>query len=106
MEDESIRQVLELVEKHFGTGCRAVCKERYEQIHKHGFDQDWDMKYKGDELVQCAMFCIDPNKHPWPDDFSETIREKILQKNYPQRLKISAALLTARIDSWVGVLTI
>ena len=79
---------------------KMVALERWEQIHKHGFDANNDKFYVNGEIIQAALFCIaptDPNNH-WPPNWSNQFKESILKKGKIERVAVAAALLTAEVD--------
>lgn len=80
------------------TGIELIEKERQEQIEKHGFDVSHDIYYSKGELLQAALFCINPNTFDWPDGWDEHFRDKILSKDEIGKLKCAGAFVAAQID--------
>lgn len=92
--------LLKLVLKEFGHGCYLFCRERSEQIEKHGFTPEQDSKYSENELIKAALFAINPDQFEWPYYWQEEFRDKIKTKpSSKERLAIAGALLAAKIDS-------
>lgn len=79
---------------------KEVAKERWEQIHKHGFLIQNDQYYEEGELVQAALFCISPDNplFYWPVKWDKIFRDKIIKKSLTERMIIAATLLTAESD--------
>ena len=81
------------------TGAELIAEERLEQIEKHGFNVENDRDYSHGELLEAAMFTIDPTLDCWPDGWTIHFKRKILYKpNVVSRLKIAGAFIAAEID--------
>lgn len=80
-------------------GLSLICKERSEQLTKHGYSVQHDAGYDNNELVLAAAAILthDPRRWPWPDDI-ETWR-RIERKPSPEQLAIAGALLAAEISA-------
>lgn len=88
-------------------GVSLIAQERWEQIHKHGFDETNDEDYDRGQLVQAACFCIDKYIesaygvmaiHDWPYGWGSEFKNKILAKNHKGKLKVAGAFIAAEID--------
>lgn len=77
------------------TGVDLISRERREQIEKHKWD---DKGHKNGELVQAALFALDPMKFDWPDGWNYDNMLKIKEKAFVNRLAIAGALLAAEYD--------
>ncbi|GAA4328400.1 hypothetical protein GCM10023184_18260 [Flaviaesturariibacter amylovorans] len=80
------------------TGAQHIAQERYEQIHKHGWDASNDADYGNGELLRAAAFCLDSQYFTWPNGWSEHFRDKILAKDRVQQLRVAGAFIAAEID--------
>lgn len=84
------------------TGIELIDKERQEQVEKHGWDLNHDQDYGANELSRAARFCLSPQDKslwPWRDgDIGTYFMEKIISKNYEQRLIICGAFCAAELD--------
>jgi hypothetical protein len=84
------------------TGIELIAIERKEQIEKHGWDLTRDEDYKSGELVQAAIFCLNPTNSvlwPWHDNGIGThFYHKILGKTDQQRIVIAGAFCAAELD--------
>jgi hypothetical protein len=92
------------IEKHFGIGCRKICQERHEQIHKHGRTVDLDLKQNTEGQLLDASFYLLTNSvqgfanNP-PKNWNQKIWSKMCNKEHLEdRIVISAALTAAHID--------
>lgn len=95
-----LKKLLKKLGKKVTPATKKVAKERWEQIHKHGFLIQNDQFYRNGELVQAALFCVSPDNplFYWPVKWDKTFKDKILKKNLKQRMVIAAAFLTAESD--------
>lgn len=95
-----LKKLLKKLGKKVTPATKEVAKERWEQIHKHGFLIQNDQFYRNGELVQAALFCVSPDNplFYWPVKWDKTFKDKILKKNLKQRMVIAAAFLTAESD--------
>jgi hypothetical protein len=84
--------------KNYSFGAGAIASERWEQMHKHGWTILHDVNYTKDELLQAAMFCINPEVYSWPIGWSERFKDKILDKDKINRLRVAGAFIAAAID--------
>ena len=98
MKKLSKEEVLDLVEEHFGKGCREICDERHEQVHKHGFDIKNDQDYNDNELLIASRFAMHPFQFEWPFQWMEKFRQNIREKNEKERIRISGAFIAAELD--------
>lgn len=80
------------------SGIDLIAYERQEQIEKHGFTLSHDQQYNGGQLAYAAMYCLTLNTDFWPNDWSVEWQQKIIKKDYPQRLAVAGALLAAEAD--------
>ena len=95
-----LKKLLKKLGKKVTPATKRVAKERWEQIHKHGFLIQNDQYYRDGELVQAALFCISPDNplFYWPVKWDKTFKDKILKKSLTERMIIATALLTAESD--------
>jgi hypothetical protein len=81
-------------------GAQLVVQDRNEQIDTYKFDQDHDKANDAGELVDAALFCIDPtdfdHKYPswWENWFALAIETLPKKERYIK----AAGLLIAEID--------
>lgn len=76
-------------------GIDHITQERREQIEKHKWNDDI---HKDGELVQAALFALDPMKFDWPENWSYDTMLKIKEKSKFNRLAVAGALLAAEMD--------
>jgi len=87
-------------------GAQLIVQERQEQLEKHGRSVDRDIKENdGFQLVHAASILCTPNPDHTPEvntdapyGWDEELWEKMLNKDYKQRLIIAGALIAAEID--------
>lgn len=80
------------------TGAELIAQERKEQIEKHGFSVANDQYYAQGQLIDAAMFCIDPVMNGWPDGWDDHFEDKIRSKDRIGRLQVAGAFIAAEID--------
>lgn len=80
------------------TGKQHILQERHEQIHKHGWSLTHDQYYSSGQLVQAALFCLNPDCFLWPDTWDEEFRIKIIKKDKINRLRVAGAFFLAEND--------
>ena len=95
-------QLLQEIEKEFGPGCAAICKERARQKEVKGYDVDRDFEYyENEELAKAsATYGLPVNKtlpreFSWPWDlnmFNPT------PENRQREFEKSGALMAAQLD--------
>ncbi|WP_028376015.1 hypothetical protein [Leeuwenhoekiella sp. MAR_2009_132] len=99
-------QLLQEIEKEFGPGCAAICKERARQKEVKGYDVEKDLKtyYENEELANAsAAYAVTPATQmhhfkrsslwPWsPDMYNET------PLNRQREFEKSGALMAAQLD--------
>jgi hypothetical protein len=76
-------------------GVDIIAKEREEQINKHKWNDDI---HKNGELIEAALFALDPMKFDWPVGWSYDSMLKIKEKAYVNRLAVAGALIAAEYD--------
>lgn len=88
-------------------GMEIISNERFEQIHKHGYTIQKDLKfYQKGELIQAAFFCMDkatdwqfrPDgyvEHEWPQNWDEYAKRKICQKDFIGKIACAGAFFMA-----------
>lgn len=79
-------------------GALVIMEERYDQIYKHGWDLNNDKYYANEELLQAAMFCLQPLLFGWPEKWDQTFKCKVDSKPRIERLTVAGALIAAEID--------
>lgn len=79
------------------TGIELIAQERYEQINKHGFNES-DKDYDEEELIQAAIYALNPMIYTWPNGWGSHFGMKILEKDRVGQLKVAGALIAAEID--------
>jgi len=97
-QEEAKKSVLNMVKPIFGNGCQMILEERWEEIFKHGWNLEDDHDYVNEELLKCALFCIDQKRFEFPWGWIESYRTKILNKSRVDQLKVAGALIAAEID--------
>lgn len=80
------------------TGAVLIAEERLEQIEKHGWSLENDSCYINKELTKAAVFCICQELGDWPEGWNQYFKDKILQKNRIDQLKVAGAFIAAEID--------
>ncbi|WP_041257969.1 HAD-IIIA family hydrolase [Fibrella aestuarina] len=81
-------------------GADLIVAERNDHHYKHGWDAT-DAQYKNGELIDAALFAIDPKREfsdRWPNGWVDPFREKILNKSLEERLAVAGSLIAAQID--------
>lgn len=94
-----------IMDNLFSDGAELICKERLEQISKHGRTAKYDSENNiSDQLVYAAGVmateiyeCDNPAPKGWEKDWWD----KMLNKPYKERLIIAGALLAAKYDEIV-----
>lgn len=76
-------------------GIENIRQERIDQIEKHKWNDDG---HTNGELIQAALFAIDPMKFDWPEGWSYDFMLKIKGKSKFNRLAVAGALLAAEMD--------
>ncbi len=79
------------------TGIEQIADERKEQIKKHGFTVEKDVKKRKDQSLLDIVTCIIREDKTWIGKDLK-LYEKIKRKSYPEQLVISGALIAAEID--------
>lgn len=89
------------------TGIELINKERKEQLNKHGYSVENDLKYDSYELLLLTEFVIKSNDdaEKWNLEellltygFSKEFLTKLSSKSDIESLSITGALLAAEID--------
>jgi hypothetical protein len=80
------------------TGIELIAKERQEQIERHGFLPDGDLKYEKGELLHFADYMIFSNNVKLPNCFNTDIINHLHTKSRIEQLAVAGALLAAEID--------
>jgi len=89
------------------TGVELIAQEREEQIEKHGYDVQKDIKYYSDrQLVKAALFVLTEKTEIYPSNWDTWFLENMSKKRSSmtareyelERLKIAGALIAAEID--------
>lgn len=97
------------------TGIVLIAEERQQQIEKHDRTVEWDLKVNNHyQLSQAAglLTYVDPEEldgfpledgkygfsHVCPVEWSEIHFNKMMNKEYKERLVIAGALISAEID--------
>lgn len=83
------------------TGIELIAKERQEQIEKHGYTPQSDVREnKFAQLIDAAIMILqtDRRKMNPPSLWDKQIWERMINKGYKERLIISAALIAAELD--------
>lgn len=78
-------------------GVELIADERQEQIEKHGWDSNHDAQHNRGELTSVACGLAYNVPHMIPDDW-QPFKDKMLSKDYKQRLIIAGALIAAELD--------
>ena len=84
--------------ENYSYGAGMIAQERWEQMHKHKWDLSHDADYGDGELLQAAMFCINPKVFSWPEGWDEHFKNKILNKDAINRMRVAGAFIAAAID--------
>jgi len=80
-------------------GAKLSGLERYEQVVEHGFSIELDAKfYENGELVQAALFCLQPHVYTWPIGWDRHYKDKILIKSEIEKAIIASAFLSSEAD--------
>ena len=83
------------------TGIELIAKERQEQIEKHGYTPERDVREnKFAQLIDAAILILqtDRRKMAPPSHWDKQIWERMINKGHKERLIISAALIAAELD--------
>lgn len=89
-----------IVNKDFH-GIIAMLNERNDQINKHGFNVEHDVKFNSNgELVTVAraLMKFHATTHDFPASWDIEFVRKMILKSYTERLIIAGALLAAEVD--------
>ena len=96
------QELLEAIEKEFGAGCAAICKERARQKEVKGYDVERDLEiyYDNEQLAAAsASYALEPDRYErdlaWPWDitmFNST------PDNRQREFEKSGALMAAQLD--------
>lgn len=84
-------------------GSNMIAQERWEQIHKHGWDEKNDADYGKGELLQAAIFAMHPALDGWPQGWDKHFEEKIRSKSRVDQLKVAGAFIAAEIDRLLAI---
>ena len=79
-------------------GIDKIAKERKEQIEKHGYTVENDLRYVKGQLLMAATAIIQVDDEHWPTDWDKGQYEKIMAKPRTDQLAIAGALVAAEID--------
>lgn len=93
------------------TGIELIAAERQEQIEKHHYTIDFDLKMNREcQLAYAAeRLCVpelDIYNYQEPKGWSESLWDKMTSKPYMDRLIIAGALIAAEIDRLNGIVEI
>jgi hypothetical protein len=81
------------------TGIELIAEERQEQIEKHGFTVQQDVKhYNNNELIKGALFCVNTETFEWPYGWDLVFKRKISESDRINQLKKAGAFIAAEID--------
>lgn len=93
------------------TGAELIAKERQEQIEKHNYTLENDLKYNKQELIAIAKYFLTDHDDAENENYEEYLFKdedgpklgpklfmKYWGKNYKDRLVIAGALIAAEID--------
>lgn len=83
------------------TGIELIAQERAEQIEKHGFSIEGDIKYnRFNQLIEGAMILMrsNPKMKDIPIRWEKEVWKKMINKPRKERLVIAGALIAAEID--------
>ena len=89
------------------TGIELIAKERQEQIKKHGRTISYDVKHNNHYQLSGAaglLTHLDPEDYGddtdacCPVEWDERLWEKMMSKDYEERLIIAGAFIAAEID--------
>lgn len=81
-------------------GAELIAHERQEQIYKHGRTVDRDVAENNcGQLVSAAAYLIlGANDEYAPTNWDVSVYQRIMRKEYKDRLVIAGALIAAEID--------
>ena len=86
-------------------GIELIANERSEQIDKHGRTIEYDFyQNKNGQLAIGAIMLLVVDFEEWidsasyPHGWNEDVCEKMIAKNYKERLSIAGALIAAELD--------
>jgi len=80
------------------TGIELIRIEREEQIEKHGISLNQDVIFNKECQLSIAAGHLIYGTPYAPDNWDETIWNKMINKSYEDRLVIAGALIAAEID--------
>jgi hypothetical protein len=82
------------------TGIEFIAKQRAEQLEKHKFSIEEDLKHnKYEQLRMGAIFVLTGDEYYYPPTWEQWFYEKISAKESKvERLAIAGALIAAEID--------
>lgn len=83
---------------NYSKGAGLIAQERWEQVHKHGWDETNDADYGDGELLQAALYSINPTQFNWPFGWDNHFAVKIYNKSRVDQLKVAGAFIAAEID--------
>lgn len=88
------------MEKNFNenTGANLILTERLEQINKHNYKIEDDLKHENGELLQFAKYLIEANDSNFPKGFTKDYVKKMHFKSRIEQLSIAGAFIAAEID--------
>lgn len=76
-----------------------ILVERLEQLHKHGYDVNWDLKHNTEgSLIMAAIYCLTLDEEKYPLSWNDVFKNRMKSKALEERLIIAAALLAAEYD--------
>lgn len=82
------------------TGIEKIAQEREEQKIKHGWSLDIHEKsYRNGELIEAALYCLDPIDRKWPIHWDVEFEVKILNKTEEQRIVVAGAFCAFEVDN-------
>tara|TARA_B100002049_G_scaffold145952_1_gene108412 strand:+ start:5552 stop:5896 length:345 start_codon:yes stop_codon:yes gene_type:complete len=96
------QELLEAIEKEFGAGCAAICKERARQKEVKGYDFERDLQvyYENEELASASLAYAMNNTDwrreefwPWHQEFWNPTPD-----NRQREFEKSGALMAAQLD--------
>jgi hypothetical protein len=81
------------------TGIELIAQERNEQIEKHEWTLEWDVKENSKkELKKAAIALLEGEVNIFPANWDDELCQKMVDKSYKDRLIIAGALIAAEID--------
>jgi hypothetical protein len=92
---KSNNQLNKNMNENYSKGAGMIAQERFEQINKHLWNHS---EYKDGELLQAALFCINPSQFTYPISWRSDYKDKIFKKKRIDQLKVAGAFIAAEID--------